>query len=271
MEAKYLLEKASEIRLGVLDLVYNAKSSHVGTAFSCADILIALYFSVMDIDPQNPSWKNRDRFVLSKGHGCTALYSILALRGFFSKEELETYGKDGTKIACHTTLGHLPGIEASTGSEGHGLALGIGMALALRNQGIGSHVFVLTGDGECQEGSIWEGIAFAGHHKLNNLTIIVDRNMLQIMGRTSEIIDLGDLESKIKLFGWDARTINGHDFKQILDSLDKKKVGSKPRAVIANTIKGKGVSFMENKPEWHGKYPNQEEYLLARKELGGQI
>lgn len=270
MEVKHLLEKASGVRLGVLDLVYHAKSSHVGTAFSCADILVALYFSVMDIDPQNPSWENRDRFILSKGHGCTALYLTLALRGFFPKEELETYGKDGTKISCHTTLGHLPGIEASAGSEGHGLALGIGMALALKNQRIRSHVFVLTGDGECQEGSIWEGIAFAGHHKLNNLTMIVDKNALQIMGRTSEIIDLGDLESKIKLFGWHARTINGHNFEQILESLDKKNVGSRPRAVIANTIKGRGVSFMENKPEWHSKYPNQEEYVLAQKELEDQ-
>ena len=198
-----LKDKARQIRLLVLDMIYRAKTSHIGTAFSCADILAALYFgNVMNIQPESPSWPERDRFILSKGHGCSAFYAALALKGYFPLEILGQFSQDGSNISCHSTLGVLPGIEATGGSGGHGLSIGAGMALAEKLDSRSSQIFVLTGDGECQEGSIWEAAMFAGQHQLNNLTLIVDNNQLQILGKTREIINPEPLLDKFNAFNW---------------------------------------------------------------------
>lgn len=266
---KDLCDIARLIRLNILEMAYRTKSSHIGSALSCADILTALFFSVMNIKSKDPIWPTRDRFILSKGHGCMALYSALALADFFPIKTLNQYGQNGTIIPGHATLNSLPGIEASTGSGGHGLPIGIGMAIALRNLGLLSRVFVLMGDGELEEGSVWEGVMFAAHHKLNNLTLIIDKNNLQIMGRTGDIIDLAPLDIKFTNFGWEAEIVDGHDLVQLTKKLNKPHL--LPKVMIAETIKGRGISFMENRPEWHGKYPNDQEYLRAKKELGDQI
>lgn len=268
MKKMNLENKAKIIRRTALEMIYRAETSHIGTCFSCVDILVALYFGVLKVNPKKPNWENRDRFILSKGHGCAALYATLAEKKFFGKSHLDKYSLDGSTLAGHATREVLPAVETSTGSEGHGLPIGIGMALALRakfKMNKVPRIFVLMGDGECNEGSIWEAAMFAGFHKLNNLVAIVDKNGLQIMGKTSEIINLEPLEQKFKDFGWQAVRVNGHDISKLQQVLKTRH--EKPLAVIAETIKGKGVSFMEDKKEWHGKYPNEEEYRQAVKEL----
>lgn len=263
---KKLEELAREIRKETLTLVYQSKSGHLGCSLGIVDILVALYFKILHIDSKNPTLKSRDRFILSKGHACSALYAVLAKRGFFPKALLDTYLKDGSQLAGHVTLDSLPGIEATSGSLGHGLSIGIGMALAIKQQKLSSRVFCLIGDGECAEGSIWEGVNFAGHHKINNLILILDENNLQIMGYGTDILNSVPFEDKFKGFGWDVKTVDGHDISALLEALQPKSL-FKPLVVIAKTIKGKGISFMENKVEWHGKSPNEEEYESALKEL----
>lgn len=260
-----LKEKAKQIKWLVLEIIYRAKTSHIGTAFSCVDILTVLYFAdVLRINPQEPSWPDRDRFILSKGHGCSALYSALALKGFFPISELEKFTMEGSNLSGHVTIG-LPGVETSGGSGGHGLSIGVGMALAAKMDGRNYRTFVLTGDGECQEGSIWEAIMFAGHHFLSNLVLIIDNNHLQIMGKTRKIVDLEPLKEKLLAFGWNVVSCRGHGFSSLVWALNTQ--GDRPLAIIANTIKGRGVSFMENNPVWHGQYPSEEEYLKAKKEI----
>lgn len=266
MELKELKKLSKEIRREVLTMVYNSKSAHLGCSFSIIDILLSLYFKVLHINPKKPSLETRDRFLLSKGHAAAALYAVLAKRGFFPKSCLSTYLKDGSKLAGHVTLGSLPGIEATFGSLGHGLSIGIGMALALKHKNLSSRVYVLIGDGECQEGSIWEGINFAGHHKINNLVCILDNNKLQIMGNGTDILNSLPFEGKFKSFGWNVKSVDGHNMSTLSKVLQPQTL-NKPLAIIANTIKGKGISFMENKVEWHGKSPNEEEYKLALREL----
>lgn len=266
MELQKLQKLSKEIRREVLTLAYQSKGSHLGCSLGIVDILIALYFKVLNINPNKPSLNTRDRFLLSKGHACSALYAVLAKRDFFSKSILATYLKDGSRLAGHATLGSLPGIEATFGSLGHGLSIGIGMSLAIKQQKLPSKVYVLIGDGECAEGSIWEAINFAGHHKLNNLVLILDNNDLQIMGHSSDILNALPFEDKFRSFGWEVKKVDGHDISALLKVLQLKNL-SKPLIIIANTIKGKGISFMENRVEWHGKYPSQEEYNLALKEL----
>lgn len=263
---KKLKELARELRKETLTLVYQSKSGHLGCSLGIVDILVALYFKILHIDPEKPALETRDRFILSKGHACSALYTVLAKRGFFPKTLLDTYLKDGSKLAGHVTLGSLPGIEATSGSLGHGLSIGIGMALAIKQQRLSSRVFCLIGDGECAEGSIWEGVNFAGHHKIDNLILILDDNNLQIMGYGTDILNSVPFEDKFKGFGWDVKTVDGHDIPALLEAL-KPQTLFKPLVVIAKTIKGKGISFMENKVEWHGKSPNEEEYKSALKEL----
>lgn len=266
MELKKLEELSKKIRREVLAMVYQSKSGHLGCSLGIVDILLTLYFKVLHINPKKPSLETRDRFLLSKGHAAAALYAVLAKRGFFPKSLLTTYLKDGSKLAGHVTLGSLPGIEATFGSLGHGLSIGIGMSLAIKHKNLPSRVYVLIGDGECAEGSIWEGINFAGHHKINNLILLLDYNNLQIMGHGTDILNSLPFEDKFKSFGWDVKSVDGHDISALSKVLQPQSI-VKPLAIIASTTKGKGISFMENKVEWHGKCPNEEEYKLALREL----
>ena len=263
---EYLVEQARIIRNLILDMIFRAKSAHVGCSLSIVDILVALYFGdVMRIDPTKPDREDRDRFILSKGHACTALYAALGVKGFFPLQRLREYGTEGSILGDHNTLNSLPGIETTNGSLGHGLSIGIGMAWHLKNKS-NSRVFVLVGDGECQEGSIWEGLMFAGFHKINNLVLIIDNNNLETLGNTSKILGLEPLDKKMEDFGWIVKTIDGHSFHQMTESFNLRPF-EKQLAIIAETTKGKGVSFMENGFEWHGKCPNREEYEQAKKEL----
>jgi len=268
MKTQELQEKAKNIRRGIVEMIYRAQSSHIGCALSSTDILTALYFDVMNVDPENPGATGKDHFVMSKGHGVTALYTTLGERGFFSKGKLEEYGKDGTELASHVVRGAVPGAETSSGSGGHGLSLGIGIALAEKKKKSDSRVFVLSGDGELQEGSVWEAVLFSGFHKLANLTMIVDRNDFQDGKdglRVSEILNLDPLDEKFRSFGWEVSVVDGHNFGELIPAL--KKSFDKPHVIIANTIKGKGVSFMEGDGKWHGSSPSEEEYKTAIKEL----
>lgn len=265
-ENKFLHKESHKIRHLVLDMIYGAKSAHLGCCLSIVDILVALYLGdVLKVNPEEPLWDDRDRFILSKGHACVALYATLAAKGFFPLEKLRSYGTDGTFIGDHNTLGSLPGIESTSGSLGHGLPIGIGMALATKKANRPSRVFVLMGDGECQEGSAWEGLMFAGFHKINNLVLIIDNNGLETVGNTSNILSLEPLIEKLTSFGWEAKRLDGHSFPQLLKELNPKE---KPLAIIADTTKSKGIPFMENDYIWHGKCPTDEEYLRAKKELG---
>lgn len=268
MDSKELSLIAKSVRRTIIELVYQAKASHVGCSLSVADILVALYFEVMHVDPKDSNATDRDRMILSKGHSISALYSTLALRGFFPKEKLEEYGRDGVALASHGVRGAVPGIEVSTGSGGHGLSLGIGMALALRRAKNHARVFVVSGDGEMAEGSVWEAVIFAGFHKLSNLTLVIDHNHFQDGQdglRTHEILDLHPFKEKLSAFRWGVDEVDGHNFEELVPALSKKT--ERPQAVIANTEKGRGVSFMEGRPEWHGKSPNEDEYKIALKEL----
>lgn len=262
----HLNTQARAARNLILDMIFKAKAAHIGCCLSCIDLLIGLYCGdILKVKPAQPDWQDRDRFILSKGHACVALYATLGLKGFFPLQRLQEYGTEGSVLGDHNTLHALPGIETTNGSLGHGLSLGIGMAWHLKNRG-DSRVFVLVGDGECQEGSIWEGLMFAGFHKLQNLVLIIDNNNLETLGKTSTILDIEPLTKKIEAFGWEVKRIDGHSFDQIIEALKTRPIG-KPLAIIAETIKGKGVSFMEHGCEWHGKYPNEDEYKRAKKEL----
>lgn len=268
---EYLAEQAKIIRNLVLDMIFRAKSAHLGCSFSIVDILVALYFGeILRIDPTKPDWEDRDRFILSKGHACVALYATLATKGFFPLNKLEQYGTDGSTIGDHNTLGSLPGIETTNGSLGHGLPIGIGMALAAKKDGRSSRIFVLVGDGELQEGSNWEALMFAGFHKIDNLVLIIDNNNLETLGNTNKILSLEPLDKKIESFGWIVKKIDGHSFRNMTEVLHfhLRPYDEKPLAIIADTTKGKGVSFMENDYIWHSQCPNQKEYELAKKELG---
>lgn len=263
-----LKKEANSIRKMILEMIYRSKSSHIGSAFSIVDILTVLYFEIMNIDPKNPSKKDRDRFILSKGHACTALYATLAQRGFFNKELLQSYGFNGTKLAGHISLGAVSGIEATAGSLGHGLPIACGMALSLKLDHKNGRVFVLLGDGECNEGSVWEAALAAAHFRLDNLIVIIDKNRQQGMGNTKTIINMDPFLEKWKSFGWNTHEINGHDIKTLVDNLklSSSKRGN-PNVFIANTIKGKGVAMMQDKIEWHYRAPKDDEYKVALAEL----
>lgn len=265
-----MAEQARKARHLILDMIFEAKSSHLGCALSVVDILIALYFGdILSIDPKNPDWEDRDRFILSKGHACVALYVTLALRGYFPLEKLKEYGTDGTLIGDHNTRGALPGIETTNGSLGHGLSIGIGMALAAKKDGRSSRVFVLVGDGELQEGSNWEALMFAGFHKLNNLILIIDNNNLETLGPTDKILSLSAIHKKLESFGWDSENVYGHGLSEIIGQLNMEH--KKPFALNCYTTKGKGVPFMHNDHIWHGKCPTEDEYERAKRELNGEV
>jgi transketolase len=260
---------AARIRTNVLRMIHRAKSSHVGSALSMAELLAVLYGRVLRMRPNQPNWSERDRFVLSKGHACAALYVVLADRGFFPADWLETFYQDGSKLAGHVTHTHIPGIEVSTGSLGHGLPIATGMALAGKRDQSSYRVFALLSDGECDEGSTWEAALFAPHHRLDNLIAIVDYNKIQSLGSVKEVLDLEPFADKWRAFGWAVREIDGHNVEQIEEAF----VGSpfetgRPTCIIAHTIKGKGVSFMENNLLWHYRAPSNEELRQALLELG---
>ena len=264
-----LEKKAKWVRREVLEMCLAAGAGHVAPAFSCADIIVALYHGgIMRVDPKNRFWPDRDRFILSKGQGCASLYAVLADFGFFPVEDLRSYCQLGTHLGGHSES-NVPGIEAFTGSLGQGFSIGVGMALAAKMDGKKYFTFVLLGDGELQEGSVWEAAMFAGHHHLNNLVAIIDRNQLQAIDYTENAMMLEPLADKWRAFGWEVKVVNGHDYAELLDVFSKAKTrhSDKPLAVIANTIKGKGVSFMENRPIWHFRIPTGEEIAQARKEL----
>lgn len=265
------IEKVSKkLRANILKMIHNSQSGHPGGSLSCIDILNVLFTKEMKHYPEcekNPDYKNRDRFILSKGHASAALYAILAHCGYFSEDELLTFRKFGSKLQGHPCCHKVKGVEISTGSLGQGLSIACGMALGLRLDNINSKVYVLMGDGETEEGSVWEAAMNAVHNKLNNLIAFVDRNGLQIDGSTEDVKSVGDVCAKFKVFGWNVLEIDGHDIKSIINAVQIAKESDKPTAVIANTIKGKGVSFMENKAGWHGKAPNDEQLKQALEEL----
>lgn len=258
---------ATTIRVRVLEMVNRAGSSHVGSAFSTAEIMSVLYGSVMRVDPQKPNWSDRDRFILSKGHAASALYAVLGERGFFDLQRLEEFGANGSPFVAHCVHG-IPGVEASTGSLGHGLSLGCGRALVGRWEERAFRVFVLLSDGECDEGAVWEAALFAAHHGLDNLVAIIDYNKIQSLGRVAEVVDLEPLAAKWRAFGWATSEVNGHDpaaLRGILENVPTET--GRPTCVVAHTVKGKGVSFMEDDLLWHYRSPQGDEYERARAEL----
>lgn len=252
MDTKELERISREARRLMVEMLICAGCGHPGGAFSSIDFMTALYFNVMKIDPKNPKWSDRDRFILSKGHSSIGLYTILHLKGFIDRDTLLTFRQDNSSLCGHPDMHKVPGVEMSTGSLGHGLSIGIGIAKAGIMDKKGYKVFVLMGDGETQEGSVWEAAMFASHHKLSNLIGIVDRNMIQIDGFTEEILALEPYRAKWEAFGWHVVEIDGHDFEQIITAMNEGPVPNKPTLILANTVKGKGISFMENNPAWHG-------------------
>lgn len=259
---------ATDIRLGAVEAVYNAKSGHPGGALSSADILACLYFSELNVDVNNPKWEGRDRFVLSKGHSCPGLYSALALKGFFPVEELKSFRHTGALLQGHPDMKAIKGVDMSAGSLGQGFSCACGMALAGKVDGKNYRTYALIGDGESQEGQVWEAIMFAAHYKLDNLCLIIDNNGLQIDGKVSDVMNTMPYESKLLAFGWNVITIDGHNIEEILGALENARATKgKPSVIVAKTIKGKGVSFMENQASWHGKAPNEEQYNIAVSEL----
>ena len=263
-----LQKKAVEVRKGIVTGVYNAKSGHPGGSLSAADLFTYLYFEEMNVDPKNPEDENRDRFVLSKGHTAPGYYAALALKGFFPIEDLKTLRHVGSYLQGHPDKKHTPGVDMSSGSLGQGLSVAVGMALAAKMQGKDYRTYCLCGDGEIQEGQIWEAAMFAGHRKLDNLCVIVDNNNLQIDGEITEVNSPYPIDKKFEAFNFHVINIDGNDFDQIDAAFkEAKTVKGQPTAIIAKTVKGKGVSFMENQVGWHGKAPNDEEYKIAMEEL----
>ena len=267
-----LKKAACNVRLWTVEGVFNAKSGHPGGSLSAADIMTYLYFKEMRVDPKDPKNPDRDRFVLSKGHCCPALYAALALKGFFPTDEIKVLRQIGAMLQGHPDMKHTPGIDMSSGSLGQGISAACGMALAGKISGRDYRVFAMLGDGECEEGQVWEAAMFASHNKLDNLTVFVDSNGLQIDGTVADVAGLSALDEKFRSFGFEVITIDGHDFEQIEAAVNKaKQTKDKPTVIIANTVKGKGVSFMENQVGWHGKAPNAEQYQTAMDELRAQL
>ena len=263
---------AQKIRLGALECVYSANSGHPGGSLSIADILADLYFDKMNVDPADPKNENRDRFVLSKGHTAPALYTALALKGYFSTDLLKTFRKEGSILQGHPDMKNVPGVDISTGSLGLGVSTACGMALSAKVSNKDYRVYTVLGDGEIEEGQVWEASMFAAHYKLDNLLAFVDFNGLQIDGKVTEVMNPTPIDEKFKAFGWNVYVINGHDFDEIEKAVnDAETVKGKPSVIICKTVKGKGVSFMEDKAEWHGSAPNKEQYEIAVAELSATI
>jgi transketolase len=260
---------ARKIRGTVVEMSHKAGTAHMGSSLSCVDILVAAYWGVLAVDPRNPDDPERDRFILSKGHAATSLYATLAYQGFFPIELLDSYAKPGACLLEHPVYKSVPGVEVTTGSLGHGLSLGLGMALAGRIQGHAYRVFVVVSDGECNEGSVWEAALLAPAHKLDNLAVIIDYNKWQATGRSNEIMALHPLRQKWESFGWSGYEVDGHDLEILVEVLRNVPDGSgRPVAIVAHTVKGKGISFMEDDNNWHYRIPNADELRRAKMELG---
>lgn len=266
---KYLKSKAKDLRLKVINMVYEAQSGHPGGSLSAADIVAALYYDEMRIDPNNPRWEDRDRFILSKGHACPIIYSALCGCGYFPEEHLHTLRKEGSILQGHPSMNKCPGIDISTGSLGQGASCGVGMALAAKRDHRDYRVFVMVGDGEVNEGQVWEAIMAANRFQLDNFVLILDNNKLQLDGTTDEIMPLLCMKTKLEAFGFDAYEIDGHDMSQIVRTFGKIRnaKNGRPKFINAHTVKGKGVDFMENQLGWHGAAPNEEQYLNAIAQL----
>ena len=267
---KGLNEITNVIRKDIVSMICKSKSGHPGGSLSAVEILTALYFDQMNIDPTNPKMEDRDRFVLSKGHAAPALYATLAERGYFDKEELNSLRKLGSMLQGHPDMKKIPGVEMSTGSLGQGFSVACGMAMAAKLDNAPWNVYALLGEGEVQEGIIWEAAMSAAHYKLDNMIAFLDYNGLQIDGEVESVMSINPIEDKFRTFGWNVITIDGHDFDQIFAALDMAKdTVDKPTMIIAKTVKGKGVSFMENQASWHGSAPSEEQLEQALSELGG--
>ena len=272
MNNQQLAEVSYRIRQGVIEGVYHAKSGHPGGSLSAADIFTYLYFKEMNIDPKNPKAENRDRFVLSKGHCAPGLYSTLANRGYFPTDDLKTLRKVGSYLQGHPDMKGVPGVDMSSGSLGQGISAAVGMALSAKIQQKDYRVYTLVGDGELQEGQVWEASMFAAHRQLDNLCVIVDNNGLQIDGSISEVCSPYPIDEKFKAFGFEVVCINGHSYEDLEKAFEKaRSTKGKPTAIIASTIKGKGVSFMQNNADWHGTAPNLEQYQIAMQDLQKEI
>lgn len=264
--------KATELRKQILEMIVTARGTHIASAFSIVELILYLYNSILRIDPKNPNEEKRDKFVLSKGHGCVALYVVLADFGFFSKKLLNTYTSFGSILGGHPDRSKIPGVEASTGSLGHGFSIAVGFALANKMDHSKYRVYCLVGDEELNEGSNWEAAQIAAHHKLDNLLLIVDENKLMISGFMKDILDSFSLKEKFRAFGWNAIEVNGHNFSDLSEKFKLALIkNGKPTVVIADTIKGKGVSFMENKKEWYSVLPDEEQMDIAVGELNSNI
>ena len=268
MDKLKLMKIANEVRKDIVTAVHSAKAGHPGGSLSAADIFTYLYFEELNIDPKDPKKADRDRFVLSKGHTAPGLYSVLAERGYFPKEDLKTLRHTGSYLQGHPDMKHIPGVDMSSGSLGQGISAAVGMALAAKLRGDDYRVYTLLGDGEIQEGQVWEASMLAAHRKLDNLTVIVDNNNLQIDGEISEVNSPYPIDQKFEAFNFHVINIDGNDFDQIDAAFkEAKMVKGQPTAIIAKTVKGKGVSFMENQAGWHGTAPNDEEYKIAMADL----
>jgi len=268
MDAIELKQKSEELRLNLINLVHSGGTGHIGGDLSVLNVLTVLYYHTLDVDPMNPSMPHRDRFVLSKGHCAEALYCVLCDKGFISKDELEQYGKDFAHLGGHPDRS-IPGVELNTGALGHGLSAGVGMALAAKMQRAHYKTYVVMGDGEQAEGSIYEAAMAAHKYRLDNLVAIIDRNGLQISGSTEDVMPLESIRERWEAFGWDVKEINGDDIRQIVNALDDVNFNSgRPHLIISDTTKGFGISYMENVAKWHHGVPNEEQYETALRELG---
>ena len=267
-EKKQLSIMACKVRMGIVEATHSAKSGHPGGSLSATELFTYLYFKELNVDPANPKWEDRDRFVLSKGHTAPGLYSALANRGFFPVEDLKTLRKTASYLQGHPNMNYVPGVDMSTGSLGQGISCAAGMALGLKHQGKSARVYTLLGDGEIQEGQVWEACMLAAHYKLDNFVVIVDNNGLQIDGAVDKVMSPYPIVDKLAAFGFHVEAIDGHDFDQIEAAMEKAKtVKGQPTAIVMKTTKGKNISFMENDAGWHGKAPNDAEYEQAMNEL----
>ena len=271
-EIKELKITACKVRMGVVEATHGAKAGHPGGSLSAADLFTYLYFKEMNVDPKNPKWEDRDRFVLSKGHTAPGLYSALALRGFFPVEDLPTLRHIDSYLQGHPNMNTVPGVDMSTGSLGQGISCACGMALGAKHQGKAFRVYTLLGDGEIQEGQVWEACMFAAHYKLDNLCVIVDNNGLQIDGDVAKVMSPYPIVDKLAAFGFHVEAIDGHDFEQLEAAMNTARATKgRPTAIVMKTTKGKGVSYMENQAGWHGKAPNDAEYAQAMQELNAAL
>lgn len=262
-----LRQKSQQIRRSILEMVHRANSGHVGGSLGATELVVALYYHLMKHDPQRPDWPERDRFILSKGHCTPVIYSVLADCGYFPKEDLNTFRTPGSHLQGHPYQPKTPGIEATTGSLAIGFSTGLGMAMAAKHKGESQHYYIILGDGEIQEGEVWEAAMFANKYKLNNVIAFVDRNYLQTDGNSEDIMPLDPLAPKWESFGWQTYEIDGHDLEAIVSTVEKAQAAEKPVMIIARTVKGKGVSFMENAVDWHGTPPQDEDLARALPEL----